>query len=45
MKTTFHQGSGKHDRMTLDRDGMQESIDCPRQRIIPHDLVHRGSSK
>jgi hypothetical protein len=26
--------------MTLDRDGVQESIDCPKQRIIPHDMVH-----
>lgn len=41
MKLTFTKGAGKHDRLVIERDGLpSEVIDCPKQRIIPHDMVH-----
>ncbi|WP_374661956.1 hypothetical protein [Inhella sp.] len=41
MHITFTKGSGKHDRMEIWRDGgVAESIECPKQGIIPHDMVH-----
>ncbi len=41
MQATFTKGSGKFDRMTVQRaDGSEEHVDCPKQRIIPHDMVH-----
>ncbi|HSM99837.1 MAG TPA: hypothetical protein VLS52_02375 [Rudaea sp.] len=41
MQLIFTKGSGKHDRMDVVRDGAAaESIDCPKQGIIPHDMVH-----
>ena len=41
MRLTFTKGSGKHDRLDVFRNGMHaESIDCPKQGIIPHDMVH-----
>lgn len=40
MEITFTKGAGKFDRMTVQRDGHSESIQCPKQRIIPHDMVH-----
>lgn len=40
MDVTFTKGRGKFDRMTVLRDGASQSIDCPKQRIIPHDMVH-----
>ena len=40
VKITFIKGSGKVDRMVIDRGAATESIDCPKQRIIPHDMVH-----
>lgn len=40
VKITFIKGSGKVDRMVIDRGDANESIDCPKQRIIPHDMVH-----
>ncbi len=41
MDIVFTKGSGKYDRMDVLRaDGEIEHIDCPRQRIIPHDMVH-----
>lgn len=40
---TFTKGPGKHDRMTVGRDdGREETIDCPKQGIIPHDMVHHA---
>ncbi|KQN25107.1 hypothetical protein ASE86_02285 [Sphingomonas sp. Leaf33] len=33
MRLVFARGTGKADRP-------DETIDCPRQRIIPHDMVH-----
>ena len=41
MDIVFTKGSGKYDHMDVLRaDGQVERIDCPRQRIIPHDMVH-----
>lgn len=37
----FTKGSGKYDRMDVIRPGSEvERVDCPKQRIIPHDMVH-----
>lgn len=39
----FTKGAGKHDLMDVVRDGVTvERIDCPKQGIIPHDMVHYG---
>jgi hypothetical protein len=41
MRLVFTKGPGKHDRMDVMRDdGVSESIECPKQGIIPHDMVH-----
>lgn len=41
MKLIFTKGPGKYDRMEVFRDGRDvEALDCPKQRIIPHDMVH-----
>lgn len=41
MQLVFTKGTGKHDRMDVMRDGVvSESIECPKQGIIPHDMVH-----
>lgn len=41
MDLVFVKGAGKYDRMNVIRDGVAtESIDCPKQGIIPHDMVH-----
>lgn len=41
MQLTFTKGSGKTDTLHILRaDGSQAHIDCPKQGIIPHDMVH-----
>jgi hypothetical protein len=40
MEITFTKGPGKYDQMHVERGGVVETIDCPKQRIIPHDMVH-----
>lgn len=41
MKLVFTKGAGKFDRLEVLRDGQApELIECPKQRIIPHDMVH-----
>lgn len=40
LRISFTKGSGKFDQMTIHRDGAIERLDCPKQRIIPHDMVH-----
>jgi len=41
MKLIFTKGPGKHDRMqVLHADRPAEVVECPKQRIIPHDMVH-----
>lgn len=37
----FTRLAGKYDRLDVIRaDGGVQTIDCPRQKIIPHDMVH-----
>ena len=41
MHLVFTKGSGKHDKMEVIRNGsLADTIECPRQGIIPHDMVH-----
>ena len=41
MKLIFTNGSGKFDRLQIvAADGARPPIDCPKQGIIPHDMVH-----
>lgn len=41
MRLTFTKRSGKHDDLVIEREGrVLESIQCPKQGIIPHDMVH-----
>ena len=41
MKLTFTKGAGKFDRLDIvAADGPRPMIDCPKQGIIPHDMVH-----
>ena len=41
MHLVFTKGSGKHDVLEVIRnDAIAESIECPKQGIIPHDMVH-----
>ena len=41
MKLVFTKGDGKYDVMEIFRpDAQPERVECPKQRIIPHDMVH-----
>lgn len=41
MQLTFTKGAGKYDRLDIvTAAGSQPAIDCPKQGIIPHDMVH-----
>ena len=41
MKLVFTKGSGKFDLLQVVRIGASaEVVECPKQRIIPHDMVH-----
>jgi hypothetical protein len=41
MRLTFTKRSGKHDDLMFERPGQPaETIQCPKQGIIPHDMVH-----
>ena len=41
MRLTFTKREGKHDSLLIERDGLpDETIACPKQGIIPHDMVH-----
>jgi len=41
MQLIFTKGSGKYDRMDVVRDDVVAgTIQCPKQGIIPHDMVH-----
>ena len=41
MRLTFTKRDGKYDDLTVERpDGVAETIRCPKQGIIPHDMVH-----
>lgn len=46
MKLIFTKGSGKYDLMEVLRPGREtEQVQCPKQRIIPHDMVHYAVEK
>jgi len=41
MRLTFTKRGGKHDDLSIERDGSPpEVLTCPKQGIIPHDMVH-----
>lgn len=41
MQLIFTKGPGKHDWLDVIRDGQPAArIECPKQGIIPHDMVH-----
>lgn len=41
MELVFTKGRGKYDRMAVLRPGVPaDTLDCPKQGIIPHDMVH-----
>ena len=41
MQLTFTKRGGKHDELVIERSGgPPETISCPKQGIIPHDMVH-----
>lgn len=41
MRLLFTKGPAKHDTLDITRPGRPvERIQCPKQRIIPHDMVH-----
>jgi len=41
MRLVFTKGAGKNDRLEMiHADGRSEWLDCPKQGIIPHDMVH-----
>lgn len=46
MRMIFTRRDGKYDLLEIIRDdGGIERIDCPKQRIIPHDMVHYAVEK
>jgi hypothetical protein len=41
MKLVFTKGSGKYDLMEVFRQGVvPDRVECPKQGIIPHDMIH-----
>lgn len=41
MRLVFTKGGGKYDRLDVVRgSGEVERVECPKQGIIPHDMVH-----
>ena len=41
MRLIFTKRNGKHDELLIERDGQSpETLACPKQGIIPHDMVH-----
>ena len=46
MKLTFTKQAGKFDNLLIERDNhSRETIHCPKQGIIPHDMVHYAVEK
>ena len=46
MKLSFHKRAGKYDDLRIARaDGSTEAIQCPKQGMIPHDMVHYAVEK
>jgi len=43
MRLTFTKREGKYDDLLIERERREpEKIQCPKQGIIPHDMVHYG---
>lgn len=41
MKLIFTKRGGKYDDLAIEREGrLTETIKCPKQGIIPHDMIH-----
>ncbi len=41
MRLTFTKRAGKYDELVIERNGcVADPIPCPKQGIIPHDMVH-----
>jgi hypothetical protein len=41
VRLTFTKGTGKYDQLHIERVGLPlEMIQCPKQGIIPHDMIH-----
>ena len=41
MRLTFAKGTGKYDDLRIERETLPvETIRCPKQGIIPHDMIH-----
>jgi hypothetical protein len=41
MRLTFNKRDGKYDDLAIEREGVPvETIQCPKQGIIPHEMVH-----
>ncbi|USI73559.1 hypothetical protein [Sphingomonas morindae] len=41
MRLTFTKGTGKYDDLRIEHEsGPAETIACPKQGIIPHDMIH-----
>jgi hypothetical protein len=41
VRLTFTKGTGKYDHLHIERVGLPlETIPCPKQGIIPHDMIH-----
>lgn len=41
MRLTFAKGTDRYDHLQIERDGLpQETVHCPKQGIIPHDMIH-----
>ena len=45
IKLTFTKLTGKYDKLVIEGFGRTLPIDCPKQRIIPHDLIHYAIEK
>jgi hypothetical protein len=46
IRLAFTRLAGKYDRLVVTRaDGSSDSVDCPKQGMIPHDMVHYAVEK
>src|SRR5882672_12938055 len=45
IRLTFTKLAGKYDKLLIQGKGRELAIDCPKQRIIPHDLIHYAIEK
>ncbi len=45
IRLTFTKLTGKYDKLLIQGHGRELAIDCPKQRIIPHDLIHYAIEK